>query len=154
MKPKDAEDGFSLVEMLVVLAIISLIGFIGFSGFTGNKKTQSLSTIARDIQNLAALTSLHAVSTGTTASLIVDVSNRVVSTEYNQNLIQLPPAFKLNLLTGAELLRQDDTASINFYNDGTSTGGEITIEDSNGSKQTIRIFWLTGAIEITGGPKL
>jgi general secretion pathway protein H len=153
MKPKHAEDGFSLVEMLVVLAIISLIGFIGFSGFTG-KKTQSLNSITRDIQNLAALTSLHAVSTGTTASLIVDVSNRVVSTEYNQYLIQLSPAFKLNLLTGAELLRQDDTASINFYSDGTSTGGEITIEDANGAKQTVRIFWLTGAIEITGGPKI
>jgi general secretion pathway protein H len=153
MKPKHAEDGFSLVEMLVVLAIISLIGIAGFSGFT-SKKTQSLSTITRDIQNLAALTSLHAVSTGTTASLIVDVSNRVVSTEYNQGIIQLPPAFKLSLLTGAELVRQDDTASINFYNDGTSTGGEITIEDSNGSKRTVRIFWLTGTIEIIGGPKI
>jgi general secretion pathway protein H len=153
MKPRHAEDGFSLVEMLVVLAIISLIGIAGFSGFT-SKKTQSLNAITRDIQNLAALTSLHAVSTGTTASLIVDVSNRVVSTEYNQGLIQLPPAFKLNLLTGAELVRQDDTAAINFYNDGTATGGEITVEDSNGSKQTVRIFWLTGTIEIIGGPKI
>lgn len=153
MKNDQPNAGFSLVEMLVVLAIISLVGFLGLSRFTGNKKNQSLNSLTRNIQNLAALTSLYAISTGTTASIIVDVSKRAISVGYSQDLIQVPLTFKLNVLTGEELVRQNDIASINFYNDGTSSGGEITIEDDHGSKQTIRVFWLTGVIEIKSGSK-
>jgi general secretion pathway protein H len=149
MMRKDEDNGFSLLEMLVVLAIISLLGLVGFSGFTGNKQTQSLKTITRDVQSLVALTSFNAISARKTQSLLVDISNLRISADQDGRTIQLPRGFKLNLLTGAELIREDNTASIDFYNDGTSSGGELSIIDANGVQQTIRILWLTGAIVVT-----
>ncbi len=148
-----SDQGFSLAEMLVVLAIISTVALVGLNSFTGRKNTESVRTVAQKIERLAALTSLHAVSTGTTASMVVDVANRRISSNYSSDPIQLPPAFKVTVLTGAELIQQNSTASINFYNDATSSGGEITVEDGKGAKRTVRIFWLTGTIETLGGDK-
>lgn len=152
MRSGRSNDGFSLAEMLVVLAMVALVGFVGLNGFGGSRNANSLKTITRKVQSLAALTSLRAISTGNTASLIIDVEKGMISGQQNAEAITLPGSYKLTVLTGAELVRQDGVASIDFYNDGASSGGEITIEDTNGSKQTVRIFWLTGIIEIKAGP--
>jgi general secretion pathway protein H len=151
MRNDQAELGFSLAEMLVVLTLVSLIGLVGFNGFKGSRNTDSVRTITQKIQYIAAQTSLRAVSTGDTESLVIDVQEKLISSRANTAVVTLPDAFKLSVLTGMELIRQDGVASINFYNDGTSSGGEITVEDGNGSKQTVRILWLTGAIELKGG---
>jgi general secretion pathway protein H len=149
MRGRASDQGFSLAEMLVVLAIISLIGLVGFNGFTRQRNSESLNAVTQKIEHLAALTALRAVSTGTTASVVIDVANGIVSADQSVDPVQVPATFKISVLTGAELVQQNKIASINFYSDGTSTGGQITLEDARGSTGTITILWLTGVIELT-----
>jgi general secretion pathway protein H len=150
MKSAKADKGFSLVEMLVVLAIVSLIGIFGLNGYSAHQNNGSLRVVTQQIQSMAALSSLRAVTNGATVSLEIDVTKKIIYSGQNSPPIIVPGPFKLTVLTGAELIQQDSIALIDFYNDGTSSGGEITIEDGNGAEKTIRILWLTGAIDIKG----
>ncbi len=149
MNESASDRGFSLAEMLVVLAIISLVGLVGFNGFMRQRTAESLRSVTQKIEHLAALIALRAVTTGATQRLIIDVANGAVSDEQGSTSVKVPASLKLSTLTGAELVRQDKTASINFYGDGTSTGGEIALEDPRGSTGTVTILWLTGSIEMT-----
>jgi general secretion pathway protein H len=154
MKDGASDQGFSLAEMLVVLAIISMVGFVGYNGFLRKGAADSINTVTKKVQHLAALTAMRAVSSGATQNLVIDLSNGILANEQTATSIQIPATFKLSTLTGAELVRQDKTASINFYSDGTSTGGEIILEDPRGSKGIVTILWLTGSIEmkVKGAP--
>jgi general secretion pathway protein H len=149
MTEKSSENGFSLAEMLVVLAIISLVGLVGFNGFIRQRNPDSLKGLTQKIEHLAALTAFRAISTGATQGLVIDVANSSVSAGQSTSVLQVPDSLKLSVLTGAELVRQDKIATINFYSDGTSTGGEITLVDPRGSRGTVTILWLTGSIEAT-----
>jgi general secretion pathway protein H len=149
MTDKHSDSGFSLAEILVVLAIISLVGLVGFDGFIRQKNAERLRSVTQKIEQLAVLTALHAVTTGATQAIIIDVANGTVTDDGGTTTIQVPASLKLSALTGAELVRQNKTASINFYSDGTSSGGNVAVEDQRGSTGTVTILWLTGVIDMT-----
>lgn len=151
--------GFSLYEMLVVLAIVSMSALVVLSGASARKSIKSASMIATEIAQLAARSSLHARSRGQTTKITIDLRTRIITSDHDQDTpqvrgsVEVPDRYKLSVLTGAELTQGGDLAAINFYDNGTSSGGEITIEESNGAKRTVRILWLTGAIEIIDGAR-
>jgi hypothetical protein len=45
-------------------------------------------------------------------------------------------------------VERNGVATINFHSDGTSSGGEIRLASAKGEKITLRIFWLTGALQL------
>jgi general secretion pathway protein H len=149
MNRLDSSDGFSLLEMLVALAVISLAAGVAYDSAPWRKPRETLNTLSQKISHSAAVTSLHAISTGETASLQVDITRRVVSGGQS-GVVIVPEPFKLSMLTGAGLITQDKIGQIDFYSNGTSSGGEIVLEGNSGKSSSIRIYWLTGAISVKG----
>jgi general secretion pathway protein H len=115
------------------------------------KARESLNTLSQKITHALAAASLRAISKGETASVKVDVANRRISNGQASNDIIVPETFKIAVLTGAELIRQGHLGVIEFYSDGTSSGGEIVLEEGSSKKRTIRVYWLTGAISVKSG---
>lgn len=152
MSRSDSTDGFSLLEMLVVLAVLSLAAGAAYSGMAWRKPRETLNSLSQKITQAAAAASLRAIMKGETASLEVDVTKRLVSGGHDGD-ITVPSPFNISLLTGAGLIKQDRLGIIEFYSDGSSSGGEIALEEADGRASSIRIYWLTGAISIRDGIK-
>ena len=151
MNRLQSTEGFSLLEMLVVLAMISLVAGIVFNGLAWNKPRVNLSVLGQNIIHAAASASLRAVSKGETNRIEVDVINRRITTGSDIDDIIIPASFNIYVRTGAELIEQRSRAAIEFYSDGTSSGGEITVADQKGNRRSVRIYWLTGAITSDNG---
>jgi general secretion pathway protein H len=147
MSRPGSSDGFSLLEMLVALAIISLAAGVAYSGTSWRGSRETLITLSQKIAHAAAEATLRAISKGETTNVEVDVVKRLLSNGQDGGIV-IPEPFKISVVTGASLIRQDRLGRIEFYADGTSSGGEIVLEEKSGKVKTIRISWLTGAITV------
>jgi general secretion pathway protein H len=141
-----SSDGFSLVEMLVALLIASVAISSLAGGFSVRHRALTANDMARRLAVDAAALGAQAVLTGATRQLIVDVKSRAVFFETNK--LEVPENLTLSVKTGAELIAQDYKGSILFFADGTSSGGEIALSDSSAGTATVRINWITGAVQI------
>lgn len=149
MSKPGVSDGFSLLEMLVALAIISLAAGVAYNGAPWRKSRETLDTFSQKIAHAAAAASLRAISKGETARIEVDVAGRFVSSGEGAGIV-IPEPFEIAVLTGASLIKQTRFGAIEFYSDGTSSGGEILLGQKSGRTSAIRIYWLTGAITVKG----
>lgn len=147
MMRSSTSDGFSLLEMLVVLAVVSLAAGVAYNAIYLRKPRETLNTLSQKITHSAAAASLRAVSRGEMESVKVDLASRLISNGQGDDIV-IPDQFKISLLTGAKLIRQDLLGFIEFYSDGTSSGGEIVLVENSGTSSSIRIYWLTGAISV------
>jgi general secretion pathway protein H len=152
MKTGRATDGFTLLEMLVVLAIFSMAAGVAYNGLSWRKPHESLNTLSQKIAHAAAAASLRAISGGETARLEIDLAKRIVSGGQGTG-IAVPEPFKISVLTGADPIEQKRAGAVEFYSDGTSSGGEIKLEENGGKTSSIRIYWLTGAIAVKSGAR-
>jgi general secretion pathway protein H len=150
MRKSRSSDGYSLLEMLVVLAIFAMAAGVAYYGVSWRKSRETLDTLSQKITHAAAAASLRAISMGETAGIEVDVTSRRLSSGQGSDII-VPQPFKISILTGAGLIRQDRLGIIEFYSDGTSSGGEIVLEEGSGKTSSIRVYWLTGAITVKNG---
>ena len=147
MSKPGSSDGFSLLEMLVVLAIFSLAAGAAYNGMSWRAPRETLSTLSQKITHAGSAASLRAIAKGKTESVEVDVANRLLSSGQGENVV-VPERFRISILTGAQLIEQESAGAIEFYGDGTSSGGEIVLLDDGGNASSIRIYWLTGAITV------
>lgn len=136
--------GFTLVEMLVVLSIIGLLAYVSAVNFRPVGDRADIVKINREISRMAQLVRLQALNGGSPKELLFDLEKRTISATPNGDALKVPASVSVQLLTGAELLRARDKASIAFLPDGSSSGGEVRLTDANGAKSTLSINWLTG----------
>ena len=149
MKGERSTDGISLLEMLVTLTMLSILGGLLFAALPGSKHRKTLARLNQEIGQMAQETSMRAVARGETTRIIVDVGKRRIDSSEDREKIDVPGDFKLVVLTGSELVEQGSIAEIEFYGDGTSSGGEIRLQDTSGGSSSVLINWLTGAVAIS-----
>ncbi len=145
----DKSDGFSLVEMLAAMTIAAVtIALFAGNPFAKKQRHVSVAQIARELGVAIVALEAKAVSKATAFPIWVDVKSREITID--EKKIKLPEQFKLSLQTGAELILHDARGAIWLLPDGTSSGGEITLQGPSGQVRTVRINWVTGAVKISG----
>jgi prepilin-type N-terminal cleavage/methylation domain-containing protein len=136
---RDGEAGTTLIESLVVLAILGMTAAIGFP------KLQQALAIMSLRQSLAAVTAeLHQVLADALRSdrpelFVVSRDGRAYGGS-GSGLVRTP--------AGVEV-RSNSGRMIEFYGDGSSTGGEIGISVGRRSR-LVRVSAVTGAISEVG----
>jgi len=143
--------GFTLVELMVVMVIIALV-----MGLVATSLSSSISAAEARAATRKVLASLRY----TRARAIIDKSEKVflVNTEERsyeapgRKQVMLPEGVDVTITTARSELTSEDVAGIRFFPDGGSTGGhiELTINDR---EYRINIAWLTGeaSLERTEG---
>jgi general secretion pathway protein H len=142
-----AEEGSSLIELLVVLAILALVAAIALPGVQMPGQGPSLRLVAADMATrLRAARSLAIVQQREVA-FAFDSGTRTYGVAGLGAPAALPAAVNVSLTTARQYVRDAGEARLVFYGDGTSSGGTIRLADQH-QQIVIGVAWLTGAVHI------
>lgn len=143
---RSGEAGFTLIELLIALSIaglmIALVVMQGRPRSAGLEENGTAAELAGALREARA----QAIASNKPVALTVDVTNRQWQVD-NQPAHFMPKQFRLSVLTVQGATRGDH-AAILFEADGSSTGGEVEINDGL-RKVSVNVDWLTGMVRVS-----
>jgi len=139
--------GFTLLELIVVLFIV-VLGFsvVGINLSSGNDATE-LKVAARDIVSALRFARGQALISHQETTVTLDLAENTYTVSGRDRVYSIAKAIDVTVVTAQSELTGEGLGSIRFFDDGSSTGGRITLELSKAAWQ-IDINWLTGQIEL------
>ena len=149
MRPEDDRDkardaGFSLLETLVVFVILGL-ALSTLAAAMRQGRATSITAMRTEVLTLLATARSQAILESRPATVEIDVRNKTLGLKGTENNLQLPPVFELFATVGQETIRNGALGAILFLPDGSSSGGQIVLEDTaRNQRVTIVTNWLTG----------
>jgi len=144
-KHTQKDQGFSLMEMLVVLVFIGLLAGIAGPVIFGGGEKSTLRTATEDIKSMALRSSLQAKKQSRPIDLWIDVTKKTIW--HDQTHIHLEKLDQISLTTAQKLKQTDDVGRIIFFPDGTTTGGKITLHLQK-RQRIVNIDWLSTEVTI------
>lgn len=141
--------GLTLLELLVVLTIllilIALVPPAIRGQLSGLRLERSTSTVVSALRSAQA----QAISRNIETGVQFDLAQRTYGISDNGRRMtrELPDDVHVRIVTGRAEIAGPSTATIRFYPDGTSTGGEVHLS-SGGSRMSIDVSWISGAVRI------
>lgn len=141
---RPAQQGFTLLEMLVVLLIVA-VGFgLLASGISLGLKNAQQRQVKHDLSMALRQVRNQAITAGQPASLRLDVLRNSYQLP-GQSPRRLPDGVAMRLTTAAGANGHEGV--ITFYPNGGSSGGHLYLaRDSRGPQSRIDIDWLTGRV--------
>jgi general secretion pathway protein H len=142
------EQGFSLLELVVVLALLALVmGLVVPSMYGAWHREKERASLRQLMTTLRAARSLAATRHGQ-VRVFLDLGAGRYSVEGTGRSGQLLRSFRLG---DAHLVWQDRNARrgyIAFYGDGSSSGGRLVVTDGGGNSQIIDVEIITGKVSL------
>jgi len=146
-KTFSSEQGFSVLEMIIVLLIVSLTASVAYSRFgTFDQKFSPTDYLEKLTVNLSAERA-RALHTGKNMDISFDLSARTITgSGFRQ---EIPSYLTLTITIGQNAIRAGQIAVLQFRPDGSSSGAEISAfgkNNANGAQTSVD--WLTGSIRM------
>ena len=144
---RQAERGFTLVEMLIVMAIMALILAVVPPLFSGSLSSATLKAAARDVAAGLRSARSEAITLNKEVRFRLDLEAHSFTIGDDKTALSLPPDVDLVLFTAMSETIDGQVGSIHFFTDGSSTGGGISLiyEDR---RFEVMVDWLTGRVTI------
>ena len=143
------DDGFTLVEMLVVLGLVAMLLLISLPYSTSSGEGRKLDAAAQIIAAKLRETQTSSLSSNRERSLTLDIGKGMLVQTDPDRIFEIPKGITLSIVTSDnEIL--DETGAIRFFPDGGSTGGRIILSKGE-NRREITINWLTGGIAVSSG---
>jgi general secretion pathway protein H len=141
------QQGFTLLEMMVVLVIAAIAYAVLLSAPLGKASAADLKAAARTLASGLRQAQTTAMATRKDAVLTIDVESREYVTTLDTTPRKLPENLELKLYAAQSEVSSERRGSIRFYPDGSSTGGRITVAAGE-RKYLVDVDWLTGRVSI------
>ena len=137
--------GFSLIELLMVMTLIALAASVVPAVLFKNQDQTRVTSVAREIVSSLRAARTDAMARQTPVRYTLDLeaqSHQVTGRESRQ----LPGAVQLAATVPAAFI-EGSRASVVFFPDGSSVGGQIEVR-SGTHRKDIDIRWLTGRVSL------
>lgn len=145
-----AQHGFTLIELLVVLTVAALIVGLALPRLTGAGEKASLRTAAHQVAAALRDTRSLAMTRGRTESFVIDTANGAFRAGPVAAPGQLPRGVQLALVTVTADRESASQGRIQFFADGSSTGGGVLLANGKARGQVL-VDWLTGRVSVAEG---
>lgn len=139
--------GFTLIEMLVVLAIAGLLVALALPRLTGADEKAALRAAVDQLAAGLRLTRSFAMTHGRSESFVLDTASGAFRAGDGSAPAQIPRGVRAALVTVAQDRDGPHQGRIEFFADGSSTGGGITLAAAN-ERSEVLVDWLTGRVSI------
>lgn len=136
--------GFSLLELIVAITIVAMALTVVPFAISKLYDSMQYRNAVREILAGLRATRVQAMQTGKPFAFVVHPGDRTVGLE-GRPAEHLEGSFKLSLIV-ADTEISDEAGRIRFYADGSSTGGVVILERSNGNGVRLRVDWLLGRV--------
>ncbi|MEQ1620016.1 MAG: GspH/FimT family pseudopilin [Methylococcales bacterium] len=141
------EQGFTLLELLVVLFIM-VLGFSAISiNLSSGTDTLEIKSAAIDMVSALRYARGQALVSHKESTVSIDLTENTYSVSGRGKTYHIPEAIDVSVVTAQDEL-EEGVANLRFFPDGSSIGGRVTLEKDNVGWQ-IDINWLTGASELS-----
>lgn len=141
------DDGFTMVEVLVVLAILSFSIVTLLPGGRGGRPGMVVRAVAVDVASTLKSARAAAIRSGVEQAVVIDTVAGTVATSSAWDARPITPPIEVALLT----IRGEQTSAaagrLRFYPDGSSTGGRVTLRNGRHAA-TVTVDWMTGATRV------
>ena len=144
---RQAERGFTLVEMMVVLAILALVLAVVPPLFSNSVSTATLRAAARDVASGLRVARSEAITFNKEVRFRLDLETGSFTIGEQETAVSLPPEVVVVMFTATSEILDGRAGAIRFFTDGSSTGGGITLTAED-RKYEILVDWLTGRVSI------
>ena len=147
-EPGSSEDGFTLLEILIVIAIIAMVTTIALPAITRPSDRFLLDQTLHEIRSALRATRSTAITTNRIQTFTVDTRDR----SYGSAAVgdrHFPAKINAEIKIAEPERISSSRGGIRFFPDGSSTGGEL-IFSIEARQAMLCVHWLTGE-PIEGG---
>jgi general secretion pathway protein H len=149
MKGKSAAPfmtGFTLIELLIVFTLLVTLSAI-LAPLLLPSPARILQAAAGEIATTLRETRRQAQAGQTRRRFVIDTQSGKFGIQGAESRRALPNEMKAALTTGKSLITGESEGGIDFFPDGSSTGGRVYLEVDERSLK-VDVEWLTGRIRV------
>ena len=139
-----AEAGFTLVELLVVLALLALAYGLAAPALTQAVTGSDLRRETRELEAALARARAGALTGGKPQRILVDGLAGAYAVGGSRHALTGGIIIAASVPDSRRLSAHQ--AVIEFFPDGSSTGGRMTLSSPSGGKSALTVDWLTGRV--------
>lgn len=140
------QDGFSLIELMVVLGIVALMAAIAIPAISNRLREPDLRQLTKELTAQLRVAHTLAVATGKPQRIDFNPETRMVHFANGKQRI-FPSGTTMTLTTRLETISSDRDATLTFLPNGSSSGMVVDLTLGN-RKSRVEINWLTGAVAL------
>ena len=141
--------GFTLIELMIVFTLMITLSAV-LAPLLLPSPSRTLRTTAGEIATTLRETRRRAQAEQVRKRFLIDTESGQYGVEGTGSWRRLSGEMQAALTTGQSLLTGETRGGIDFFPDGTSTGGRVELGLDERSLQ-IDIEWLTGRIRVSDG---
>jgi general secretion pathway protein H len=138
--------GFTLVELLIVFTLLVTLTAV-LAPILMPSPSRALRESASEVATTLRETRRQAQASQARRRFLVNTDAGQFGIEGSQPWRALPEDMKVALTTGRSLLTGNTTGGIDFFPDGSSTGGRVSLSMADRSLR-VDIEWLTGRVRV------
>lgn len=137
--------GFTLLELLVVIVIMALGMALVPGMLAPGTDAQSLKIDLRQIVSGLRFARTRSIVLNTPVAMSIDVESRQLVIDNSNETGRLHMTTAISLAVADQAWRGSHTGAIQFYPDGSSSGGEMLLSNDT-ARYRVVVDWLTGEV--------